>query len=318
MHRVGGTCLALFAHGLNVRVLRAYAEGPPLRPRDLEGRLGWAPQSTLRAACRGFLQLKALAPVEAETGRQSAGLELTDAGRELLGLADVLERWLDGAPTGSVSLEDPAAAGVVNALVAAWDSRIVRALAEGPRSLAELAANIAEVNYPAMKRRLAKLRSTGLVEPMLVEEGKAYAAGDWLRRAVVPLAFAVRWERRHAESGDASSREEIEALFLLAISLAQLPANTSGICTLAALESGAGKKISARALAGISVELSRGRIDRLIPSVDTPQETWAIGSLDAWLDTILECNGDGLRIGGAKPRLGRRLSGALCVGPLDS
>ncbi|HXS48165.1 MAG TPA: hypothetical protein VN756_11985, partial [Solirubrobacterales bacterium] len=190
--RAGSRALSIFTNALNARVLHAHAEGP-LIPAELEEALGWAPQSSLRATVGKMCEIGALSRVDGGTGLVGAAHELTAGGRELLPVADALEGWLADGPSGRTPLDDPAAHGLVRALTAGWDSTIVRALAERPQTLIELSAGINELNYPALKRRLVKLRSTHLVTPIVTEAGTAYAASEWLRRGIVPLTLAERW-----------------------------------------------------------------------------------------------------------------------------
>ena len=55
--------------------------------------------------------------------------ELTEAGREVLSVADVIEAWLARAPQGSIPLGSESAKGAIRALVGGWGSTMLRALA---------------------------------------------------------------------------------------------------------------------------------------------------------------------------------------------
>ncbi|HEX8690621.1 MAG TPA: winged helix-turn-helix domain-containing protein, partial [Solirubrobacterales bacterium] len=234
--RVGSRALSVFTRVLNARILRAHVAGP-LSSKQLEQELGWAPKASLRVATVGLCEVGALLRSEPHGARQGTVTELTPAGADLLALADVLERWLANSPFGPIPLPDTAARGAVRALAAGWDAAIVGAVAERPRTLAELSAEISGHSYPGLKRRLAKLRAANLVT--LVPDGKRspmHAATQWLRCAVGPLSVAGRWELQHARaSARPMTRREIEAKFLLALPLVELPEDTSGSCVLAAL-----------------------------------------------------------------------------------
>lgn len=300
--RAGSRALSIFANALNARVLHALAAGP-MRPGELERELGWAPQSSLRAAVTTMTELGALA--RSEPAGESAGTatELTAAGRRLLHVADALERWLAASPGGPMPLEDPAARGIVRVLTAAWDSTVVRALAEQPQTLIELSAGIPDVNYPALKRRLAKLRSTNLAVPIDRNGGTmAYAASEWLRLAVVPLVLAGRWERRHDAGAEPISRVEVEASFLLALPLLGPHGRASAGCALAVLTSENGSR-SGREVAGVSIEVERGSIVACRAGHAANPATWALGTADAWFDAVIDGRFDALRIRGAKPKL---------------
>lgn len=300
--------LSVFTSALSARVLYAFVAGP-LTSGELEESLGWAPQSSLRASIAKLTELGALARTAAEQP-YGAPLELTPAGRELLPVAAALERWLAASPGGPISLEDPAAQGVVRVLTTGWDSGVVRALAERPQSLVELNSAISGLNYPALKRRLAKLRSTNLVVPARTASGSGYEASEWLRRAVVPLTLAGRWERRHDTGEQPIAHTEVEAAFMLALPIARLPARASGACALAVLTSEKRAK-SKRSVAGVALELKEGEVVSCSTDAAGRQPTWALGTIDAWLEAVVDGRTDALRASGAKPTLARGIVKAL-------
>ncbi len=309
MTRAGSRVLSVFTNALSARVLRTHTDGP-LSPRELEEALGWAPQSSLRAAVAKLSDLGALARIDRSESSPGKTTELTVAGRELLPVSAELGRWLQGAPDGPIPLDDAAAQGIVRVLTTAWDAAIVRSLAERPQTLLELNAANAHLNYPALKRRLAKLRSTHLASPARTDAGMAYGASDWLRRAVVPFLLAARWEREHDASAEPISQVEIEAALLLALPLVDLSSTASGACALAVLmpDDRAGRR---REVSGVSVEIVRGAITAYGVDAATAPPTWALGAIDAWLETLIDGNSSALRVGGAKPRLAQGLVNAL-------
>lgn len=300
--------LSVFTSALNARVLYAFAEGP-LTSGELEEILGWAPQSSLRASIAKLTEVGALARTATDQRGHGASLELTQAGRELLPVAAALARWLADSPDGPISIEDPAAQGIVRTLTAGWDSTVVRALAERPQSLIELSSSISEQNYPALKRRLAKLRSTHLVVPVDTPSGRAYGASEWLRQAVVPLTLAGRWEHRH-DAGQPIARTEVEAAFMLALPLVRLPARATGACGLAVVTSEE-RNNSKREVAGVALEVSEGEIVSCSADAPSAQPTWALGTVSAWFEALVDGRSDALRVSGAKPRLATGIVKAL-------
>jgi DNA-binding HxlR family transcriptional regulator len=303
--RAGTRALSFFAHPLNARILRAHVDGP-LRPGELDERIGWAAQSSLRAAVGKMCDAGTLTRVELNDAALSVVTELTRAGRELLAVAGALERWLQKAPDGPVDLDDPAAHGIVKVLAAGWDSTMVRALAERPLTLTELNDCIPYLTYPALKRRLAKLRSTHLV--IATDTGKAatHEATDWLRHAVVPLAVSGRWELLHDPEAEPIGEVDVEAAFLLTLPLVEVPSKRlSGACTLAVLISN-GDPSAEPGVAGVTVEVERGAIVSFDPKgASAAPATWALGTPEAWLQALIDGNSDDLRTGGAKPRLAK-------------
>lgn len=292
--------LSLFANGLSARVLRAHADGP-LEVPHLEEMLAWAPDSSVRAAVKRLCDLRALIEVTPAKGSQAATFEVTDAGRELLTVADALEQWLEHAPGGPLALDAPAAQGIVKALVAGWDSAIVRTLAERPHALGELSAAIAGVSYPSLKRRLAKLRSIGLIVPISDENGAPYVVSDWLCQVVPPLLLAVRWERRYNRAADALTATEAEAAFLLGLRLVDLPAAASGLCALAMLLSS--NEGDPRRVTTVRLEVRQGKVISCGATNGTQPQTWALGNLEAWFASLVDGDSKTLRINGAHARL---------------
>lgn len=300
----GSRCLSIFTHALNARVLRAYEKGP-LSYQELDRVFGWAPQSSLRAALNSLRDLGAIQRLEGGTTAPGGPHALTAAGHDLLPVAGALERWLEQAPEGPVSLEDTAAFGTIRVLIAGWDSTVVRELAEEPQTLVQLSAKIPGTTYPALKRRLSKLRSTQMVVPVKTPHGTAYEASEWLREAVAPFVLAGRWERRHDAEAIPISRVEVEAAFLLTLPLIELPARSSGACALAVLTPQA-KDRTERNTAGVTVEIERGKLASC-STATSAQGTWALGSIDAWLDATIDGNADSLRFNGANPRLAENI-----------
>ena len=290
-------------------MLRACTAGA-LTPSQLEEVLAWAPQSSLRSSLAKLTEIGALSRSPGDGRARRAAIELTPAGRELLPVGAALEHWLKGGPNGPIALEDPAARGVVRVLTAGWDSTVIGALAERPRSLVELNREIPNLSYPALKRRLARLRSTGLVASGRNADGLSYEVSDWLRRATVPLTLAERWERRHEIATEPAAQMGLVAAFMLALPLLRLPIRADGPCSLAvlSLEQRADLK---RNVAGVALELKGGQIVSCSTAATGRQPTWALGTVDCWLEALARGQVETLRVSGAKPFLARRVVEAL-------
>lgn len=143
--------------------------------------------------------------------------ELTGVGRDLLRVVDAVDEWLSRAPKGAIPIGGAAAKAAVKALVGGWESTVLHALAAGPQSLTGLDRAIDGFNYPVFERRLAALRSAGLVEPVPSAVGRPFRIDPWGREGTGPLLAAVRFERTHmsTETVPLSAADE-EALSLLA------------------------------------------------------------------------------------------------------
>lgn len=224
VERAGSRALSTFVRVLSAEVLRAHRGGALTRP-ELERRLGRPPATSLRLAVANLGELGALA----RDRHRPVTTGLTSSGRDLLAVADALDSWLARSPSGPFALGDQTARDTIGALVAGWESTVVRVLAERPRGLAELSSNVAGHSYPALKRRLARMRTAALVTPV---EDRArsplHAATPLLRHAVHPIGLAVRWERCHLPDAVPLEERDLEAVVLLA-----RPLPTSGRASLA-------------------------------------------------------------------------------------
>jgi DNA-binding HxlR family transcriptional regulator len=293
--RSGAQTLLLLATPLNVLVLRALAEGPK-QQAELRRAAGLPAQTTLRAQLKRLTDVGA---VEKHRRNRFPGVheyELTAAGRDLLFVADVLERWLERAPDGPLALGENAAKAAIKALAEGWSTTMLRVLAAGPLSLTELDGIITSLSYPALERRLAAMRLASLVKAR-ASDGRGTPCGvtNWLRQGVAPLASAIRWERRHLPRDTAPiARLDIEAAFLLALPLLRLPSDVSGSCRMAAEMANGGE----RRLAGAMIELRNGKIASCATQLRGDPDAWALGSAPAWLDALIARDADRLELGG--------------------
>ena len=304
--RAGGTVLSLLAGPLCAPILRAHLEGP-LRLPDLRERLGGAAQTTLRGQVGNLRDLGALERHVRSGMPYTVENELTDVGHGILAVADVVEAWLARAPQGPLVFGSESAKGAIRALVAGWDSTMLRALAARPLSLTELDNVISEISYPAIERRLSAMRAAKQVEESFQDgnPAKPYAVTEWTRQAVRPLVAAGRCECEHlAQVTDPLTRIDVEAAFLLAAPLASLPATASGACLLAVdADNGA----NGGRLVGVDVGVERGEIVSCSASIGPDSRSWAKGPVESWTTAILEGLPGTLELGGENVELVRAL-----------
>lgn len=307
--RAGGTVLSLVAAPLSVPILRAHLEGP-LRLPDLRERIGGAAQTTLRGQVGNLRGIGALERHVRSGMPYTVENELTPIGLGVLSVAEVVEAWLARAPQGSIPLGSESAKGAIRALIGGWGSRMLRALAARPLSLTELSSVINDHSYPALERRLSAMRAARQLElkPIRSKGGKPYGVTEWTRQAAGPIAAAGHCECRHlAPSTTPLTRIDIEAIFLLSVPLIDLGVTRSGSCLLA-VDTGAGKaEQTIDRLAGVHVGVEGGRITTCSSRLEYDPETWALGSISAWVDAVLEGKTDRLRIGGERVRLAEEL-----------
>jgi DNA-binding HxlR family transcriptional regulator len=295
--RAGGTVLSLLAGPLCAPILRAHLDGP-LRLPDLRERLGGAAQTTLRGQVGNLRDLGALERHVRSGMPYTVENELTDTGFGILAVADAVEAWLERAPQGPIAFGSEPAKGAIRALVAGWDSTMLRALAARPLSLTELDNVISEISYPAIERRLSAMRAAKQVEASLQDgnPAKPYEVTKWARQAVRPLVAAGRCECEHlAEAADPLTRIDVEAAFLLAAPLASLPANANGACLLAV---SADDGEDGSRLVGVDVEVERGEVVTCSASVGTESRSWAKGPVESWTTAILKGASSSLELGG--------------------
>jgi DNA-binding HxlR family transcriptional regulator len=318
--RAGGAVLSLIAGPLSVPILRAHLDGP-LRLPDLRERIGGAAQTTLRGQVGNLRGIGALERHVRGGMPYTVENELTDVGHGVLAVADVIEAWLGRAPQGPIALGSEPAKGAIRALIGGWGSTMLRALAARPLSLTELSSVIGDHSYPALERRLSAMRAARLVEPR--PDGwrgaKPYAVTEWARQAIAPLVAAGRCECEHlADSTEPLTRLDIEAGFLLAVPLVDLDVTSSGSCLLG-VDTGADKAMeSIDRLAGVYVLIEDGAVSSCVSRLEQDPHTWVLGTVDAWVDAILEGRFDRLRVGGEDTKLAEGVVGTLHTALFES
>ncbi len=282
---------------LNVQALTTLAEGPHSL-YDLRRALGSPPQTTMRGHLRKLVEIGVLDRWQSPGFPGSVEYSLGAPGRDLLSLAELVQRWLDDSPDGRTPIGAAAAKSALKALVDGWSSGIIRILAARPLSLTELNAVIPDLNYPSLERRLGAMRFTGQVEAASSGgRGTPYRASRWLRRAMIPLIASMRWEREHLPSETSQvGRVEVESAFLLAVPVLRLAPDSSGICRLA-VEVGIARE-GAPAIAGVLVTVEEGRVVSCISKLGGEADAWVSGTSRAWMDGILEGQVESLEIGG--------------------
>lgn len=293
--RAGAEALGLLAAPLNVQVLKALQPGRSAL-LDLRYATGSPPQSTMRLYMRTLSGIGAISRMPRKEFPTSVDYAITDMGRGLLEVGEILADWLHQSPNGELELGSIEARNAIRPLIEGWSTNIVRALAARSLSLTELDRLIPRVSYPSLERRLAAMRLVGLVDSHRVEGGATpYSATEWLRRAVAPFVAAVAWERRYLpDSAPSIGRLDIEAAFLLAIPLLELSKDTTGKCRLAVEVQRGGSPI----FAGVLVCVEEGEVTSCSPSLDGEVESWVSGSPRAWLRRLSAGSGEELEIGG--------------------
>ena len=280
---------------MNVEILRILEQGPqPLQA--LRSEVGDPPQSTMRLYLRKLSELGVVERRSRSEFPTSADYEITESGRSLLLVGDTVEAWLRAAPSGPKELGSSGAKSAIKALVEGWTSHIVRILAAHPLSLTELNSLIPRISYPSLERRLTAMRECNLVEP---HRGggrlKPYTVTDWLRHSVAPVTAAIAWERTNVPAETMRlGRLDVEAAFLLAIPLLDLPQDVNGTCRLA-VEVHDG---TSPVFAGVLVGIERGEVTSCVASLEGKAQAWASGKPLAWLRRMDNASNGELELGG--------------------
>jgi DNA-binding HxlR family transcriptional regulator len=295
--RAGTEALGLLAAPLNVQILKALEPGSSAL-FDLRHATGSPPQSTMRLYMRTLSELGAIERTPRREFPTSVDYAITDAGRGLLEVGEVLDNWLRQAPEEERELGSPEARNAIRPLIEGWSTNIVRALAGRSLSLTELDRLIPKVSYPSLERRITAMRLVGLVDGHRVDGGSTpYSATEWLRRSVAPLVAGVAWERRYlSDSAPPIGRLDIEAAFLLTIPLMELPKNMTGKCRLSVEV----QRGSNPVFAGVLVCIEEGEVVSCSPHLQGEAEGWVSGTPRAWLRRLGSGSGSGeeLEVGG--------------------
>lgn len=294
MKRAGAVALSFLAAPLNIHLLEALRPGP-LPLIDLRRSVGSPPQSTMRVYSRAMVDLGMLERQRQPAFPGTVEYASTDSGKALLEIGAVHAKWLSEAPSGPIALGSTASKSATKALVEGWSTNIIRALAAKPLSLTDLNRLIPRISYPSLERRLGALRLADLVEPHPGEgRGTPYRATPWLRRAVVPLAAAAWWERRYLAEPPPIGRLDVEAAFLLAIPMVDLPKGLHGKCRLAVEIQGGSSPV----FAGVLLSVADGKVTSCSSRLEGEVDGWASGSAGSWMrrmngqDADLEVGGD--------------------------
>lgn len=290
----GERALSLLSVPLNVHILKAL-EDEERGLTELTQAVGLPPATTMRSYLRSLVEVGALTRQREGGFPGGVSYTLAPAGEDLLKVGEILQRWLREAPDGPISLGSTASKSTTKALMDGWCTNLVRALAAQPLPLTKLSRLIPQVSYPTLERRLTAMRLVGLVEARREGPGRGtpYSVTPWLRRAVTPLAAAAAWDSRYLVE-TRLGRLDVEAGFLLAVPLLELPSGMSGICRLAIeLESGADL-----GYAGVTLGLEESRITSCVTRLDDSADAWIAGAPADWFRWMIGDEEGSLELGG--------------------
>jgi hypothetical protein len=215
-------------------------------------------------------------------------LQPTPAGREVPFVALVLQQWLDRSPGGPIEL-GPDAGPVLWALLSGWSSTMVHAFAAGAQTASDACEAIQVLDLGTVESQIAAMADVGLLEvlPGRVDGEERFAATDWLRLAIAPLATAARMELRYPPGDTAPiAALDVQAAFQLTLPMLELPPGLVGSCSLAVeLDEGV-----VHSPAGVAVKVDRGRVLSCDPRLDEAAELRVTASASEWLEMVIEAD----------------------------
>jgi DNA-binding HxlR family transcriptional regulator len=294
--RAGAHGISLLGDTLDAQVLKVLEDGPHTLI-DLRHALGSPPETTLRRHLKALTGMDILIRTREPRFPRPVSHQLSSSGRELLETAGALSAWLAAAPAEPLPLGSDGAESVIKALVDGWSAKIVRALAARALSLTALNRALSGVDYPALERRVAAMRTAGQIAPVPGRVGTStpYRVTGWLREAIRPIASAALWEGRHrSDLCEPITRIDLEALLLLAIPLLGLAPRFRGSCRLVVeIPNGPDP-----ATAGTVVTVERGRPVACRPDMRAPVASSVTGSAAIWLKALAGGEGVGFEVAG--------------------
>jgi hypothetical protein len=206
-----------------------------------------------------------------------------------------LQRWLSECPDGPVELGEEAGP-VLAPLLTGWCSMVTHALAAAPLTAEETYEVVQVLERDVIEARIEAMEEAGHLEAVSGQDGETrYAATEWLRTGIAPLAVAARMEHRYPPGDTAPiAARDVEAAFHLSLPLIELPEELSGTCSLAVdLDEGV-----PGSPAGVTVRVEEGRVASCETGIELEVDAWAAASAPNWLDTVIEPGVVHVRTGG--------------------
>jgi DNA-binding HxlR family transcriptional regulator len=286
--RAGGEVLSLLSDALNSSILRALMGGPLPVP-ELGRRLGQTSRTTRFSRLRNLERLGVIMREKRPGTPPVAYCELSRAGRELLPVVRRFARWLAESPDGPSSPDEPDGARAIKALAVAWDTTVLRWLAERPCSVTELdSLSPPDVTYHEVRKAREALSAAGMISPVASDErGQPSAANEWTRRAAGSIAAAIRWEKASLVGAVPLTPAGAEGLLRMLLPLVEIQPSQSGVCEL---------RIDRHA--DLSVLVTEGQIVACDPAPSGPRVGRLSGDAEAWFRAFLDGRIDSLRMHG--------------------
>jgi DNA-binding HxlR family transcriptional regulator len=218
-------------------------------------------------------------------GRASRRVEysLTDLGDAPVQVIAGVEGWLDRHPDRHLQAVSPIGWRAFALLVDAWVGDVAKQLAQGPRSLGQLAAETG-VSAARLSGDLVALQGAGIVATVDSDErgGSVYLLSEWGILGIGVLALSSYWQREVEEHPIPVSVDDTLIALAAGLPLVTLPASESGTCALTVEPDGSDAR--AGRSGALHAEVREGAVSaNLGPSGHGPPDAWARGTINDWL-----------------------------------
>ncbi|HEX7245667.1 MAG TPA: winged helix-turn-helix transcriptional regulator [Solirubrobacterales bacterium] len=301
--RAGSRVLGLLSDALNASILRALLRGP-LPVSELACHLSPTSRTTRFGRLRELEDLGVIAREKRPGTPPVSYCSLAPAGRSLLPVVGRFAEWLASDPSGPSSPDDLTGARKIKALANAWDTTVLRWLAERPCSLTELdSLSPSAVSHHEARKSREGLSAAGLIAPVESRDRRRpYAPVSWARCVAGCIAAAIGWELAFLEASAFPSSVDVETLLLLLLPLVDsIPVPHGSVCALQVDQSGdlpVATVEEGRIVPGATdVDSGNGRASRIS------------GSAESWLHAIVHGRTESLSMQGRT-----RLTTALVSG----
>lgn len=267
--RAGVKTLKVLAEPVNVVILREMAHGPK-SPSDIAG----------------------------EPGDEKL-YDLSDGGWEQVFVSAVLEFWLSRRPGGDISRDHREWERATEALAEGWEIGIVQSLAAAPRTIGELHAEVGTVVRPILERHIEQMVLAELLETSdeAGDEETTYEATRWLCEAVGPLLAASSAEYSYPpDDMQPVTREDAEAIFILALLPLELDESLAGSCWLAMELPDHGQP----AYAGVLADFDAGMLAAWRTGAGADADSETTGDVEAWFSALIDGDFGRVKIGGER------------------
>ncbi len=212
---------------------------------------------------------------------------------------DTLKAWLAKCPEGPL---EPGLESVdaLAAMIGAWSTGLTHALATEPRTFHELERALTAIEgIEPLEEHIDLLVNTGQAEAIPGNPHR-HKLTEWGAEALAPLIAATQRETHLPEEDIlAPVLMDVEATFKLLLPKLSLSPQLSGACQLGVHVERDEEPI----VAGVSIDIEKGRVVESSTLLETEPETWLRGTAREWCDAVVDPEGSPPIPGGGNTEL---------------